>query len=91
MGSMHTGLEEEKNGYKRMAAYFGERAKGGVGLIVTGGISPNIAGWVGPFSSKLTSKRTARKHRLITDEVHKYDGKICMQIYKFAHEKSNLF
>ena len=80
MGSMHTGLEEEKNGYKRMAAYFGERAKGGVGLIVTGGISPNIAGWVGPFSSKLTSKRTARKHRLITDEVHKYDGKICMQI-----------
>ena len=80
MGSMHTGLEEEKNGYKRMAAYFGERAKGGVGLIVTGGISPNIAGWVGPFSSKLTSKRTARKHRLITDEVHKHDGKICMQI-----------
>jgi 2,4-dienoyl-CoA reductase (NADPH2) len=80
MGSMHTGLEEEKNGYKRMAAYFGERAKGGVGLIVTGGISPNIAGWVGPFSSKLTNKRTARKHRLITDEVHKHDGKICMQI-----------
>ena len=80
MGSMHTGLEEEKNGYKRMAAYFGERAKGGVGLIVTGGISPNIAGWVGPFSSKLTNKRTARKHRLITEEVHKHDGKICMQI-----------
>ena len=80
MGSMHTGLEEEKNGYKRMAAYFGERAKGGVGLIVTGGISPNIAGWVGPFSSKLTNKRTSRKHRLITEEVHKHDGKICMQI-----------
>ena len=80
MGSMHTGLEEEKNGYKRMAAYFGERAKGGVGLIVTGGISPNIAGWVGPFSSKLTNKRTARKHRLITEEVHRHDGKICMQI-----------
>ncbi len=80
MGSMHTGLEEEKNGYKRMASYFGARAKGGVGLIVTGGISPNIAGWVGPFSSKLTSKRTARKHRLITEQVHKYEGKICMQI-----------
>jgi 2,4-dienoyl-CoA reductase (NADPH2) len=80
MGSMHTGLEEKKNGYKRMAAYFGERAKGGVGLIVTGGISPNIAGWVFPFSSKLTNKRTARKHRLITKEVHKHDGKICMQI-----------
>ena len=52
MGSMHTGLEEVKNGYERMAAYYAERAKGGVGLIVTGGISPNIAGWVGPFSSK---------------------------------------
>ena len=49
MGSMHTGLEEEKNGYERMAAYYEARAKGGVGLIVTGGISPNIAGWVGPF------------------------------------------
>ena len=51
MGSMHTGLEEEKNGFERMAAYFAERAKGGVGLIVTGGISPNRAGWVGPFSA----------------------------------------
>ena len=80
MGSMHTGLEEEKNGYERMAAYYEARAKGGVGLIVTGGISPNIAGWVGPFSSKLTNKRTARKHKLITDSVHKHDGKICMQI-----------
>ena len=80
MGSMHTGLEEEKNGYERMAAYYEARAKGGVGLIVTGGISPNIAGWVGPFSSKLTNKRTARKHKLITDSVHKHKGKICMQI-----------
>ena len=80
MGSMHTGLEEEKNGYERMAAYYEARAKGGVGLIVTGGISPNIAGWVGPFSSKLTNKRTARKHKLITDSVHKHEGKICMQI-----------
>lgn len=80
MGSMHTGLEEEKNGYERMAAYYEARAKGGVGLIVTGGISPNIAGWVGPFSSKLTNKRTAKKHKLITDSVHKHDGKICMQI-----------
>jgi len=80
MGSMHTGLEEVKNGYKRMAAYFEERAKGGVGLIVTGGIAPNIQGWVGPFSSKLTSKRIARKHRLITNAVHKHDAKICLQI-----------
>lgn len=80
MGSMHTGLEEVKNGYKRMAAYFELRAKGGVGLIVTGGIAPNFRGWVAPFSSKLTSKRIARKHRLITEAVHKYDTKICMQI-----------
>lgn len=80
MGSMHTGLEELKGGYEKMAAYYGERAKGGVSLIVTGGISPNIAGWVGPFSSKLTNKKTALKHRIVTDEVHKHDGKICMQI-----------
>ena len=80
MGSMHTGLEEVKNGYKRMAAYFEQRAKGGVGLIVTVGIAPNFRGWVAPFSSKLTSKRIARKHRLITNAVHKYDTKICMQI-----------
>ena len=80
MGSMHTGLEEVKNGYSRMAAYYEARAKGGVGLIVTGGIAPNFRGWVAPFSSKLTSKRIARKHRLVTDAVHKYDTKICMQI-----------
>ena len=80
MGSMHTGLEEVKNGYKRMAAYYEQRAKGGVGLIVTGGIAPNFRGWVSPFSSKLTSKRIGRKHRLITEAVHKYDTKICMQI-----------
>lgn len=80
MGSMHTGLEEQKDGYKKMASYYGERAKGGVGLIVTGGISPSIAGWISPFSSKLTNKKTALKHKLITNEVHKYGGKICMQI-----------
>ena len=80
MGSMHTGLEETKNGYEKMAAFFGERSKGGVGLIVTGGIAPNIAGSVSPFSSKLTSSSSAKKHKLITDEVHKYGGKICMQI-----------
>ena len=80
MGSMHTGLEEVKNGYVRMASYFEARAKGGVGLIVTGGISPNFRGWVAPLSSKLTSNRIAKKHKLITDAVHKYDSKICMQI-----------
>jgi len=80
MGSMHTGLEEIKNGYDKMAAYFGERAKGGVGLIVTGGIAPNKAGRVAPFSSSMTSKKIAEKHQIITEAVHQYDGKICMQI-----------
>ncbi len=80
MGSMHTGLEETKNGFKRMAVYFAERARGGVGLIVTGGIAPNRAGWVGPFSAKLSNKKEAAKHQLLTDAVHAEDGKICMQI-----------
>lgn len=80
MGSMHTGLEEEKNGYDRMAAYFAERAKGDVGLMVTGGIAPNRQGWTAPFTSKITNKLEARKHKKITKAVHKADGKICMQI-----------
>lgn len=80
MGSMHTGLEEEKNGFERMAAYFAERAKGGVGLIVTGGISPNRAGWVGPFSARMTNSRHAKQHQEITKAVHEHGSKICMQI-----------
>lgn len=80
MGSMHTGLEEARNGYERMAAYFGERAAGGVGLIVTGGIAPDVAGWTSPFASRLANKRTAEKHKLITKAVHAHDGKICLQI-----------
>lgn len=80
MGSMHTGLEEEKNGLERIAAYYGERAKGGVGLIVTGGISPNRQGWTAPFSARMSTKKHAESHKVITEEVHKHDGKICMQI-----------
>ncbi len=80
MGSMHTGLEETKNGFEKMAAYFGDRARGDVGLIVTGGIAPNRAGWVGPFSAKLTSSSEAKKHQVITERVHAEGGKICMQI-----------
>ena len=80
MGSMHTGLEEEKDGFERMASYYAERARGGVGLIVTGGIAPNRAGWVSPFSAKLTTRGEMRKHRLITEAVHDGEGKICMQI-----------
>ena len=80
MGSMHTGLEEEKGGLHRLSAYFAERAKGGVGLMVTGGIAPNRQGWLMPFSAKMTSSAEARKHKEVTAAVHEYDGKICMQI-----------
>ncbi len=80
MGSMHTGLEEERDGFKRLAAYFAERAKGEVGLIVTGGIAPNRAGWVSPFAAKLTNKREAKKHQRVTEAVHEHGGKICLQI-----------
>ncbi len=80
MGSMHTGLEEERGGFARMARYFGERAKGGVGLIVTGGVAPNRTGWIAPFSMRLARSSQIRKHRLITDAVHEEDGKICLQI-----------
>ncbi|TDT45329.1 2,4-dienoyl-CoA reductase (NADPH2) [Maribacter spongiicola] len=80
MGSMHTGLEEEKDGIEKIAAYYAERAKGGVGLIVTGGIAPNVQGWTGPFSARMSSKKHAKHHKVITDAVHKEGGKICMQI-----------
>lgn len=80
MGSMHTGLEEEKNGIERIATYYAERAKGGVGLIVTGGISPNIQGWTGPFAARMSKEKHAIEHQKITEAVHKEGGKICMQI-----------
>jgi hypothetical protein len=64
MGSMHTGLEEEKNGFERMAAFYAERARGGAGLIVTGGFSPNLAGRVYHFGSQLSFPWQVRKHRL---------------------------
>jgi len=80
MGSMHTGLEEVANGHERMAAYFGERAKGGVGLIVTGGIGPNTEGGTHPNTKKLVDEEDIAGHKQITDAVHKHDGKICLQI-----------
>ena len=79
MGSMHTGLEEGKD-LSRLAAYFAERAKGGVGLMVTGGIAPNWTGKAYPKAAKLTSKREVGKHRIVTDAVHQHGGKIAMQI-----------
>ncbi|NNK57027.1 MAG: NADPH-dependent 2,4-dienoyl-CoA reductase [Desulfofustis sp.] len=80
MGSMHTGLEEERNGFKKLASYYRERADGEVGLIVTGGVAPNRAGWVFPFSSRLASKAQVSKHRIVTDLVHETGTKICLQI-----------
>jgi 2,4-dienoyl-CoA reductase (NADPH2) len=80
MGSMHTGLEEAKDGFKRMAAFYAARATGGVGLIVTGGVAPNRSGWVAPFSLRLASPSQVKDHRLITEAVHDAGGRICMQI-----------
>ena len=80
MGSMHTGLEEEKNGFERMAAFYAERAHGGVGLIVTGGFSPNLAGRVYHFGSQLSFPWQVAKHRIVTDAVHAAGGKIALQI-----------
>ncbi len=79
MGSMHTGLEEAENGFERMAAYFAERARGGVGMIITGGISPNLEGGIG---AKLETAEEAAQHRIVTEAVHAADPdvKICMQI-----------
>ena len=80
MGSMHTGLEEAENGFERMAAYFAERAKGGVGLIVTGGFAPNREGATSDHAGGMETEQDAKNHKLITDAVHKEGGKICMQI-----------
>ena len=80
MGSMHTGLEDDPKHFHRLTAYFAERARGGVGLIVTGGFAPNIEGWAAPFSGRLTTSAAARKHRPITDAVHAEGGRIALQI-----------
>lgn len=80
MGSMHTGLEEKPGGFERMAAYFAERARGGVGLMVTGGIGPNVEGGVYAGAAKLSTPEEAENHRIVTKAVHEAGGKICMQI-----------
>jgi len=80
MGSMHTGLEEHKDDLKALAAYFAARAKGGAGLMVTGGIAPNRQGWLAPFGAKMTTHSEAAKHRNVTSAVHAEGGKICLQI-----------
>src|SRR4029453_2111408 len=80
MGSMHTGLEEAPNGHARMAAFYAERARGGVALIVTGGIAPNFAGRLEPRASQLSYGWQVPRHRLITSAVHAAGGKIALQI-----------
>ncbi|WP_166252312.1 NADPH-dependent 2,4-dienoyl-CoA reductase [Marinobacter salicampi] len=80
MGSMHTGLEEAKNGFERLAAFYTERARGGVGLIVTGGIAPNPEGGVFQHAAKMDTREEAERHKPVTQAVHEAGGKICMQI-----------
>ncbi|MCX6547426.1 MAG: NADPH-dependent 2,4-dienoyl-CoA reductase, partial [Acidobacteria bacterium] len=80
MGSMHTNLEEAKGGFARLAAFYAERARGGVGLIVTGGIAPNLQGRLTPFGSQLSWPWQVAKHRQVTEAVHAEGGKIALQI-----------
>jgi len=80
MGSMHTGLEDRAKNYQKLATYFAKRAEGQVGLIVTGGISPNIRAWTAPFGGFLKYGFQVKRHKIVTNAVHQADGKICMQI-----------
>lgn len=80
MGSMHTGLEEAKNGFQKLAKFYELRAKGGAGIIVTGGIAPNFQGRLSPFGCQLSFPWQIKKHKIVTSAVHKYDTKICLQI-----------
>ncbi|HKU79394.1 MAG TPA: FAD-dependent oxidoreductase, partial [Rhodanobacteraceae bacterium] len=80
MGSMHTGLEDHARDFGKLAEYFAARARGGVGLMVTGGFSPNVAGWLKPFASRLSSRWQVAPHQRITEAVHAGNGRICLQI-----------
>ncbi|WP_162926800.1 NADPH-dependent 2,4-dienoyl-CoA reductase [Vibrio coralliirubri] len=80
MGSMHTGLEENKEGLHKLAAFYEERAKGGVGLVVTGGFSPNLRGRLTPFSAEFSKVKHAKAHQVVTEAVHKHGGKIALQL-----------
>ncbi|MFD8568986.1 FAD-dependent oxidoreductase [Streptomyces sp. NPDC059639] len=84
MGSMHVGLEEAENGFARMAEFYATRARGGVGLMVTGGIAPNEAGRPWSGGAKLTTEEEAAQHREVTDAVHAAGGRIAMQILHFG-------
>ncbi len=80
MGSMHTGLEDHARDFPKLAAYFRERAEGGTGLMVTGGIAPNMLGWLKPFAGKLSWPWEVHKHRIVTQAVHEAGARICLQI-----------
>jgi len=80
MGSMHTGLEDRAADFPKLAAYFAERAAGGVGLMVTGGFAPNLEGWLKPFSGTLSWPWQVRRHRQVTRAVHEHGARICLQI-----------
>ncbi|HNF47927.1 MAG TPA: NADPH-dependent 2,4-dienoyl-CoA reductase [Chitinophagales bacterium] len=80
MGSMHTNLEEAKDGFQKLAKFYAERARGGVGLIVTGGMAPNWEGWLKPFAERMTNSSHVKKHKMVTEAVHEEGGKIAMQI-----------
>ncbi|WIX80354.1 NADPH-dependent 2,4-dienoyl-CoA reductase [Amycolatopsis carbonis] len=80
MGSMHTGLEDRAAHFPQLAEYYAERARGGVGLIVTGGFAPNRTGWLLPFASKLSTTAEAKEHQQLTAPVHEAGGKIALQI-----------
>ena len=80
MGSMHTGLEDRASDFPKLAAYFAERAAGGVGLMVTGGFSPNLVGWLKPFGGKLSWPWEVRPHKFVTQAVHDNGSKICLQL-----------
>ncbi len=90
MGSMHLGLEEAENGFERMAAFYAERAAGGVALIVTGGIGPNAEGGVGTGAAIMTTPEEAAEHHIVTDAVHAAGGKIAMQILHTGRYAYNL-
>ncbi len=80
MGSMHTGLEDRFYNYGKLAAYFAERAKGGVAMMITGGISPNREGWLLPAGGTMNTRADVLNHQRVTRAAHKYDSKIIMQI-----------
>ncbi len=80
MGSMHTGLEDSPRHLDELGAYYAERARGGVGLIITGGYSPNKRGWLKPFASEMSSRLQAMRHRSVTEAVHAEGGAIALQV-----------